>query len=233
MPLIMNALAQIATQPDLLERIHSALVEAICTGELAPGERFTQEQLAERLGVSRQPVIQALLLLKSQGLVVDTENRRGILIAPLDAAFVGHLYKLRASIDSLAARLAAHNLRPEMRVEGLELIRLGKKAAADGALAEVVRADIAFHEFIYRASGNPLLVETARLHSHHTRRAMSWYLKQASAMRPVWQEHAAILNAVLEGDARTAERLSKRHAEDSINVLFSSFLAAGRETEPG
>jgi DNA-binding GntR family transcriptional regulator len=221
----MTALSQISAQPDLLDRIHGALVEAICTGELAPGERFTQEQLAERLGVSRQPVIQALLLLKNQGLVVDTDNRRGMLIAPLNAEFVGHLYKLRASLDSLAAKLAASNRHPDLKSEGTVLIERGKKAASSGSLGEVVLADLAFHDFIYRASGNPLLVESAKLHWHHTRRAMSWYLKQASAMRPVWVEHQQILNAVIAGDSRTAERLSRRHAEDSINVLFSSFLA--------
>jgi DNA-binding GntR family transcriptional regulator len=228
-PSKMSALAQIAAQPDLVERIHSALVEAICTGELAPGERFTQEQLAERLGVSRQPVIQSLLLLKNQGLVVDSENRRGILIAPLNADFVSHLYKLRSSLDSLAAKLAANNTHAGLKSEGQDLLRQGKKAALDGTLSDVVQADLAFHEFIYRASGNPLLIASAQLHWHHTRRVMSWYLKQASAMRPVWQEHQLIFNAVLAGDGRTAEKLSKRHAEDSINVLFTSFLAAEQE----
>ena len=222
----MTALSQISVQPDLLERIHAALVEAICTGELAPGERITQEQLAERLGVSRQPVIQALLLLKNQGLIVDTDNRRGMLIAPLNAEFVGHLYKLRASLDSLAAKLASGNRHPDLKSEGNLLIERGKKSAASGSLSDVVQADLAFHDFIYRASGNPLLIESAKLHWHHTRRAMSWYLKQASAMRPVWVEHQQILNAVIAGDGRAAERLSRRHAEDSINVLFSSFLAA-------
>jgi DNA-binding GntR family transcriptional regulator len=222
----MSSLGQITAQPDLLERIHGALVEAICTGEMAPGERFTQEQIAERLGVSRQPVIQALLLLKNQGLVVDTENRRGMLIAPINAEFVGHLYKLRASLDSLAAKLAANSRLPGLKTEGSTLLERGKKSAASGSLSEVVQADLAFHDFIYRASGNPLLIETAKLHWHHTRRAMSWYLKQASAMRPVWLEHQQILNAIVAGDGRAAERLSRRHAEDSINVLFSSFLAA-------
>jgi DNA-binding GntR family transcriptional regulator len=182
--------------------------------------------LAERLGVSRQPVIQALLLLKNQGLIVDTDNRRGMLIAPLNAEFVGHLYKLRSSLDSLAAKLASANRHPDLKSEGNLLIERGKKAAAGGSLSDVVQADLAFHDFIYRASGNPLLIESAKLHWHHTRRAMSWYLKQASAMRPVWLEHQQILNAVLAGDGRAAERLSRRHAEDSINVLFSSFLAA-------
>jgi DNA-binding GntR family transcriptional regulator len=222
----MSVLSQLPAQPDLLERIHSALVEAICTGELAPGERFTQEQLAERLGVSRQPIIQALLLLKNQGLVIDTENRRGMLIAPLNAEFVGHLYKLRSSLDSLAAKLAASHRHVDLKSEGAQLIERGKKSAASGSLGDVVQADLAFHDFIYRASGNPLLIESAKLHWHHTRRAMSWYLKQASAMRPVWLEHQQILNAILAGDSRAAERLSRRHAEDSINVLFSSFLAA-------
>ena len=209
----MSALSQITSQPDLLERIHAALVEAICTGELAPGARVTQEQLAEQLGVSRQPVIQALLLLKNQGLIVDTDNRRGMLIAPLDAEFVGHLYKLRASLDSLAAKLAASNRHAELKAEGHFLIERGKKAAASGSLSEVVQADLAFHDFIYRASGNPLLIESAKLHWHHTRRAMSWYLKQASAMRPVWVEHQQILNAIIAGDGRAAERLSRRHAQ--------------------
>jgi DNA-binding GntR family transcriptional regulator len=221
----LSSLAQLSAQPDLLERIHSALVEAICTGELAPDERITQEQLAERLGVSRQPIIQALLLLKNQGLVVDTENRRGMLIAPMNAEFVGHLYKLRASLDSLAARLAASHASPQLRQEGADLIKAGKKAATDGGLTEAVQADLAFHDFIYRASGNPLLIETAKLHWHHTRRAMSWYLKRAAHLRPVWQEHQHIFNAIAIGDGRSAERLSRRHAEDSINVLFSSFLA--------
>ncbi len=222
----MTSLSLITAQPDLLERIHAALVEAICTGELAPGERITQEQLAERLGVSRQPVIQALLLLKNQGLIVDTDNRRGMLIAPLNAEFVGHLYKLRSALDSLAAKLAAANRHPNLKSEGHLLIERGKKAAAVGSLSDVVQADLAFHDFIYRASANPLLIESAKLHWHHTRRAMSWYLKQAAAMRPVWLEHQQILNAVIAGDGRAAERLSRRHAEDSINVLFSSFLAA-------
>jgi DNA-binding GntR family transcriptional regulator len=220
-----STLLQLAAQPDLVERIHLALLEAICTGELAPGERWTQEQLADRLGVSRQPIIQALLLLKNQGLVIDSDNRRGVLIAPIDAAFVGHLYKLRSALDSLAAKLAAGQASSELKTEGNELIRAGKKAAQEGQLAELVRADAAFHEFIYRASGNPLLIETARQHWHHTRRTMSWYLKQASVLRPVWSEHQDILNAICNGDSRAAERLSRRHAEDSINVLFSSFLA--------
>ena len=221
----MSALGQINTAPDLVQRIHSALLEAICTGELAPGERFTQEQFAERLGVSRQPIIQALLLLKNQGLIIDSDNKRGILIAPLDAEYVAHLYKLRAALDSLAAKLAAANTNQELKAEGSELIRQGKKAAAEGTLAQVVQADLAFHEFIYRASGNPLLLETAKLHWHHTRRVMSWYLKQSAAMRPVWIEHQQIFNAIVAGDGRLAEKLSRRHAEDSINVLFSSFLA--------
>ena len=151
----MSALGQINTAPDLVQRIHSALLEAICTGELAPGERFTQEQFAERLGVSRQPIIQALLLLKNQGLIIDSDNKRGILIAPLDAEYVAHLYKLRAALDSLAAKLAAANTNQELKAEGSELIRQGKKAAAEGTLAQVVQADLAFHEFIYRASAIP------------------------------------------------------------------------------
>ncbi|MCW5747874.1 MAG: GntR family transcriptional regulator, partial [Alphaproteobacteria bacterium] len=85
-------------QPDLAARVHDALLDSICAGELAPGERVTQEGLAARFGVSRQPVLQALMLLKQQGFIVDA-GRKGVMVAPLDAEQVRQLYEVRAALD--------------------------------------------------------------------------------------------------------------------------------------
>lgn len=208
-------------EPDLADQVHGSLLEAILSGELEPGARYTQEALAERLGVSRQPVMQALRLLRMQGLIVDTANRRGVMVAPLDDAFVGWLYELRAALDAAAARAAATRPRPELRAAGEAMLREGRAAAAAGDTDRLVKADLSLHLFIYEASGNPLLLETARQHWHHTRRAMSAYLRRDGAMRPVWTEHAAIVEAIVAGDGDTAAKLSHDHAANSVRMLLN------------
>jgi DNA-binding GntR family transcriptional regulator len=213
-------LSALDASPALVERAYRALLDAIVSGELAPGERHTQDALAERLGVSRQPVLQALLLLRSQGLVRDEPGRRGVEVAPLSAAFVQHLYLVRGALDGLAARSAAYRPRPELREPGLALIRAGREAAASGDTRALVDADLAFHRFLYEAAHNPLLLETAEVHWHHTRRAMATYLRQPVSFRSVWSEHQAILNAVVRGDARLAERAALEHCEGSAQTML-------------
>src|SRR5262245_48888204 len=82
-PHSMALLSRIATAPDLTEQVYQRLLHAICDGELAAGARLTQEELAAVLGVSRQPVLQALRLLKKDGFVIDA-GRRGLQVAPLE-----------------------------------------------------------------------------------------------------------------------------------------------------
>lgn len=214
-------LEPLSAVPDLVARAHQSLVEAIVSGELAPGLRYTQEALAERLGVSRQPIIQALRLLRMQGLIVDTPNRRGVEVAPLDARFIGWLYELRAAIDGAAAGSAARRPREGLAAEGAAIIEQGRAALASASPAELVEADVRFHLFVYEASGNPLLLDTARQHWHHTRRAMRAHIARAGTMREVWNEHAAILDAIVCGDASLASRLSHDHAANSAALLTS------------
>src|SRR5262245_10689413 len=103
----MNAkLLKLETEPDLVDRVYRTLVDAISAGVIAPGTRVTQEDLAERLAVSRQPVLQAIRLLKKDGLMLDAPGR-GVLVAPLDADLVTHVYQVRGALDGLAVYLAA------------------------------------------------------------------------------------------------------------------------------
>jgi DNA-binding GntR family transcriptional regulator len=100
------ALLRLETTPDLVDRAYRALLDAISSGRLAPGQRLMQEELAAQLAVSRQPVLQALRLLKQEGLVLDAPGR-GLQVAPLEAAAVLQVYQVRGALDALAARLAA------------------------------------------------------------------------------------------------------------------------------
>jgi DNA-binding GntR family transcriptional regulator len=184
--------------------VYQRLLYAICDGELAPGARLTQEDLAATLGVSRQPVLQALRLLKKEGFVRDA-GRRGLRVAPLEAQAITHVYEVRAVLDGLAARRAAQaRLDPTMILEG-------RRAAAGQRIGAMIDADMHFHHLIYAASGNPLIAETANHHWPHIRRAMGAVLQTVGLRRPVWDEHEAILQAINCGDADQAERLAREH----------------------
>jgi DNA-binding GntR family transcriptional regulator len=224
-------LRQVTPSPDLTERVYQALLDAIVSGELAPGERLTQEQLADRLGVSRQPVLQSLMRLRGQGLIHDTETRRGIRIAPLQGEHLVARYRVRAALDGLAAASAAAKPRTDLMRSGRALIAAGRRAAASDDIAALVDIDLRFHEFIYEASGNPILTETVRPHWLHIRRAMHAFLRQPVSFEGVWREHEGILKAIVAGDAETAEQLSRSHCERSVDFLINTRHGDTHETQ--
>jgi DNA-binding GntR family transcriptional regulator len=202
----MASLSRIVSTPDLTEQVYQRLLYAICDGELAPGARLMQEELAAMLGVSRQPVLQALRLLKREGFVSDA-GRRGLRVAPLDAQAITQVYEVRAVLDGLAARRAAQaNVQLDSTI-----IMEGRRAAAGQRIGSMIDADMHFHHLIYAASGNPLIAETANHHWPHIRRAMGAVLQTAGLRRAVWDEHEAIWQAINCDDADQAERLAREH----------------------
>jgi DNA-binding GntR family transcriptional regulator len=203
---------RLAVQQPLADRAYRAILDAICDGELVPGQRVTQDELAERLQVSRQPVLQAILLLKRQGFLRDS-GRRGIQVAPLDPDFVTQLYELRSALDGAACRGAAARGAAEARLWGGRLIEEGRAAVRSGSIHAMIAADMRFHLYLHELSGNPLIAETAALHWQHTRRVMGVYLARYVARDAIWDEHAAILAAIAAGDADRAERLARQHAD--------------------
>lgn len=194
--------------PDLTEQVYKRLLGAICGGELAPGTRLRQEDLAASLSVSRQPVLQALHLLKRDGIVIES-GRRGLAVAPLQPALIGQIYQVRAALDGLAAREAATRRAKLDR----SIIERGREAARSGRVAAMIEVDAAFHHLVYGAAGNPLIAESARPHWHHIQRAMGVTVQVAAARERVWDEHQAILDAINAGDAPRAERLAREHCE--------------------
>src|SRR5229473_2264316 len=92
--------------PNLIDQVYARILEAIIDRTLPPGQRITQNELAEKLGVSRQPVSHALHLLYRQGLVAES-GRRGFEVTQLDPMRIRQLYEVRGAIDALAAKLAA------------------------------------------------------------------------------------------------------------------------------
>ncbi|MBM3649312.1 MAG: GntR family transcriptional regulator [Alphaproteobacteria bacterium] len=212
-------------EPDLSERVHDALLDAICSGELKAGARITQEELAQQFGVSRQPVLQAMMLLRREGFLIDA-GRKGVCVAPLDVQKARDLYVVRGALDGAAARLAAANYTPHLRQRGRQLIEVGRRAVASGHVPSVIEADIDFHLFVYEASGNPLLGETAQPHWQHLRRFMAAALGESGLRVSVWDEHEGILRALEAGQAGEAEALCRGHAEQMADILTGRLKAA-------
>src|SRR5215212_10664712 len=109
-----------AAQPRLVEQVYEAILSEIADGRLPPNTRLIQDDLAAAYGVSRQPVQQALLLLRNHGLVRDAP-RRGLIVSPLDVDYVRNLYEVRAVLEGLAARLAAEHGPARAKMEGQAL----------------------------------------------------------------------------------------------------------------
>jgi DNA-binding GntR family transcriptional regulator len=207
-------LVKLDAAPDLVDRVYRSLLDAICDGSLAPGQRITQEDIASQLAVSRQPVLQALRLLKNDGFVLDAPGR-GLQVAPLDADSIHHVYQVRTALDSLAARLAA------MRHVKLDpaLIATGRRAAGGRNVKAMIEADIAFHDAIYHASGNPAIEQTAHQQWRHLRRVMGAVVQLSRRRAAIWDEHEEIAAAIAAGDANRAARLIEQHGQRASENL--------------
>ncbi|MGE0332111.1 MAG: GntR family transcriptional regulator [Ramlibacter sp.] len=203
-------LLKLETAPDLVDQVYRALLDAISEGSLAPGQRITQEDVAGQLAVSRQPVLQALRLLKKDGFVHDAPGR-GVLVAPLDVGWMLGVYEVRGALDALAARLAA---RQRAQLDP-RLIEQGRKAARGKNVKAMIDADMAFHDAIYAASGNPLIGQSALQHWRHLRRVMGAVLREERQRESVWDEHEAIASAIAAGDAGAAVRLIEEHSQQA------------------
>ncbi len=215
----------IAIQPSLVDQVVEAIVSEIVEGVLPADTRLIQDDLARAYGVSRQPVQQALLLLRNQGIVRDAPGR-GFVVAPLDPVFVRNLYEVRAALEGLAARLAAQINAERARREGPRHIVEGRAAIERGSMADQIAADMGFHAFVGELSDNPLIGEIAVPHRSYLRRVMADVLREHEKMSEnVWHEHEAILDAIMAGDAEKAESLSRSHVLRAAGVYVGRLQA--------
>lgn len=207
--------------PSLIDQVYSRILEAIIDRSLPPGLRIRQNELADRLGVSRQPVSHALHLLHRQGLVAES-GRRGFEVTRLDPERIRQLYEVRGAIDALAARLAALRAKPDAsgRARLETALAAGRAIGGKTPLAELIARDVDFHRAIYALSGNPAIEEMIAPHWPHMRRSMATVLAELDYRGNAWREHETIAAHVLSGNARAAEAASLAHA-----------LGAGRMTE--
>ena len=224
-------MAHVQSQPTLVEQVVNAIVSEIVDGDLPANARLIQDELARAYGVSRQPVQQALLLLRDRGLVREAPGR-GLIVSPIDPDFVRQLYEVRAMLDGLAARLAAERGAARARIEGSTVLEMGRAAVASGSLHEQIEADMKFHAFINELSENSLIGETTAPHWPYLRRVMGEVLRDDAQMpQTILGEHVAILDAIMAGDGGRAEKLSREHISRAAKIFVQRLQAQQEASE--
>lgn len=193
---------------------------AILTGSLAPGSRIRQEDLAERMHVSRLPVRQAFLILQREGLVMSDATRRTI-VAPLDAGFIRDLYGFRGMIEAaVASDLAGRSdfdPAPHERI-----VAAGRTAAAATDVPSLIELDRAFHAGLYDAANNRVLSDVMQGQWTHVRRVMAAILSISGYPNQVWEEHATILEAIVAHQPERASRLAAAHTSAASDRLIAN-----------
>lgn len=211
-----SPLKMIEVAPPLRERVFDALEEIIVDGVFQPGAHLREDDLAKRLGVSRNPVREALQTLVYHGFA-DHQPGRGVFVHSPSMQEIEEVFHTRALLESESARLAAA-LISEARLSELdEILTLGGNAAPGGDTHELLELDERFHEVIIAAANNVVMAKMLGT----LRRRMRWYSSSVVVEGAVesWRQHGDIVGALREGDSRSAARSMAAHVGHTSQMI--------------
>jgi DNA-binding GntR family transcriptional regulator len=194
----------------LRERVYQAMQELIISRQLAPGQHLVESELAELLGVSRQPIREALQLLNSEGWVDLSPGYGAFVHAPTETE-VDQLLAVRSVLEGESARLAAQHA-DEDGIERLrQLCRDGEAALAADDVDAMVAANGDLHRLVTELSGNQVLLDFVI----QVDRRVRWYYTPIARQRgkKSWQEHRKLIDAIEKRDADAASRIMREHTE--------------------
>ncbi|WP_199550758.1 GntR family transcriptional regulator [Streptomyces sp. N35] len=194
----------------LRERVYVALLELITTRSLRPGQHLVESELAGHLGVSRQPVREALQRLNTEGWV-DLRPAQGAFVHEPTEEEADQLLTVRTLLEAEAARLAAANA-GSAGIAALEaLCEKGEQAVADGEVDLVVATNAEFHAKVMQLAGNLVLSELAARVDQRVR----WYYTPVARQRgkQSWIEHRELIAAISDRDEQRATQVMRAHTE--------------------
>lgn len=192
----------------LHERVADRLREEIIKGWRAPGTALGEVELAEELGVSRNPIREAMRVLEAEGFVVSRPGR-GVLVARIDEDEARGILEVRANLETLIARSAAARRTDEQLAALNRVMARAHEAMADDRLDTLAALNTEYHDLLAQASGNTV----ARRIIGDLMKKVAWMYSMDVANRACasWEEHAALLVAIEAGDIEAADRLMADH----------------------
>jgi DNA-binding GntR family transcriptional regulator len=205
---------------------------AIIDGRLAPGQRLKEEEIAQELGISRTPVREALLVLQAEGLVEAPPNR-GARVREYAVGDLEEAYRLRALLESYAARRAAARISPEQLSLLEESCRRFETLRAADDVIDLVKENLLFHNTILEAAGSEQLRRWARevIEIPLVYKSFFWYSPEQKLVSDHY--HKQIVRALGAGDGERAELIMKEHVLEALDFLLAHGDAATREDAGG
>lgn len=197
----------------LRDVVFNTLRNAILTGELEPGERLMEIKLADKLGVSRTPIREAIRKLELEGLVVNTP-RKGAEVANISSEDLRDVLEVRRSLEILAINLACDKITEDELTALYENMESFKKSIATDAATEVASTDVGFHDIIYKSTGNQRLIQILGNLREQMYRYRLEYIKDHDTWNRLIAEHEAIYNAIKLRDKESAINAVLTHIDN-------------------
>lgn len=197
----------------LRDVVFNTLRKAILTGELKPGERLMEIHLANRLGVSRTPIREAIRKLELEGLVIMIP-RRGAVVARITEKSLKDVLEVRRALDALCAELACDRISEDGIRELKEACAGFERATRSKDATVIARADVALHDIIVAATGNQRLVQLVNNLAEQMYRYRFVYIKDESRHEQLIEEHRMIYESIRKKDKGAAAEAAKLHIDN-------------------
>jgi len=210
-------------------RVASELRSEILQGDITPGSRLSQQSTAERFGVSRIPVRDALQILVGEGLVQPVSNATAV-VTGMSIAELQELYELREAVEPLATQIAVPNVG---RAEHITMRKQLQIMEENVDTRTWLAANNAFHAAVYERAGRPRMIELVERLRRLTDRYMYVHIEVIGQMEHLTSEHLGILAAVEAGDAPLTAMLTREHLASSHDYLLRYLMDAQDATGNG
>lgn len=214
----------------LRDVVFNTLREAILKGDFAPGERLMEKQLAERMGVSRTPIREAIRKLELEGLVIMVP-RKGAEVASITSKDISDVLEIRATLESLAVRLACKKMSQDVLEELVKVNERFSKAAHEKDVETLIKTDVRFHDIIFNASDNEKLIQIINNLREQIYRFRVEYIYKMESYEGLVDEHDEIVNALRSRESIEASTLALEHIEKQerrVLELFNTKMLNGQ-----
>lgn len=206
----------------LRDIVFNSLRKAILKGELAPGERLMEKQLAEKMGVSRTPIREAIRKLELEGLVIMVP-RKGAEVAMITEQDIKDVLEVRAALESLAVKLACQRMATKDINELLAVNDAFVGAARRKDVETVIKKDVEFHDCIYHATSNKKLIGMINNLQEQIYRFRVEYIRQMDDFQKLVDEHESIVNAIAKKQSDEAQDIATKHIENQERAVIKQF----------
>jgi DNA-binding GntR family transcriptional regulator len=212
--------------PSLRDQAVQQLRNAIVVSDLKPGTLHSEQTIAEKMGLSRTPIREALLQLAGEGLVVFIPNR-GVRVVDLDAEHLAHVLQFRAAIEGCGASRMASNADPKRMAKLKAEIKRQRAIIKNGERLRWVEANADFHAILAESCENRLMIEAFAPLASHTKRLGYRMNDRAQRMKESLDEHSAIVDAICRGDADRARSMAEEHLYVTTVLMKQLFADIG------